>query len=196
VKIYSDTLTDEDIQLALTNGVNSRVAGHCGFETFKRRTGRVNLAQRCWDVLLFRAGSKRPFASGTRGAGDQGAATWDDYGYFLEALYQVDPAMKVRVTANYNGRDHFHRQTHDAYRPIVTDPATASPYVASEADPGQLHRPLGEGNLLRCGERMLPAGTWHPVEGKHGKTMCTACMLPGKQRANREPVGRAGQPGT
>jgi hypothetical protein len=76
---------------------------------------RPRLAARGWDILLRRAGSSRHFNSGQRGAGDEGAASWADYGWFLAALYAIDPTMKVRGGGNYDSADDFHAQTRDAF---------------------------------------------------------------------------------
>jgi hypothetical protein len=114
MKIYSDTLTAGEVRMAATDVNGSRLGGQIGFETFepmqsprKRRRG--------WNVRLYRIGSQRHFNTGTHGAGDQGAADWDDYGAFLAALYEKDSRA---VAGYYTGRENFHRSTDGKYRPV------------------------------------------------------------------------------
>ena len=56
--------------------------------------------------------TKRP-NTGVRGANsDEYAATYDDWGWFLAALYDIDSTIK---TDYYKDRADFHRQTRTAY---------------------------------------------------------------------------------
>lgn len=50
--------------------------------------------------------------SGTNGAGDTYAATRDEWGWFIDELFEVDPNA---VFGQYKGRDDFHAQTRYAY---------------------------------------------------------------------------------
>jgi hypothetical protein len=118
MKVYSDKLTEQDLRVTLSTAVNTYVPGHCGFEKFEH-LARPRLASRGWDVLLYRAGSRRPFATGRHGAGDRGAARYDDYGLWLAALYDLDPDMQVRGQYPYKGRDDFHRATEGKFRAVT-----------------------------------------------------------------------------
>lgn len=51
--------------------------------------------------------------SGTHGADSIWAATYDEWGWFLSALFAVDPTAKA---GPYNGERDFHEKTNGAYR--------------------------------------------------------------------------------
>lgn len=52
--------------------------------------------------------------SGQRGAGNDWAATYDEWGWFLAALFDADPT--ARCAGAYDGRADFHRKTNGKYR--------------------------------------------------------------------------------
>jgi hypothetical protein len=108
VKIYSDKLTPGNLTAA------ARIVPGLGFENF-RPLPRPRLARAGWDILLYRSGSHQGFAKGY-GSHGHGAASWADYGWFLAGLYEADPDMKVRASANYDGAADFHRQTRYAFQ--------------------------------------------------------------------------------
>jgi hypothetical protein len=109
MKIYSNVLDDDALHLA-----TATVPG-LGFEQFSHlRDPRIR--SRGWDIRLCRAGSRRRFNTGRHGAGEDGAASHADHGWFLAALYERDPAMAVRGAAPYDSRDDFRRTTQGAFR--------------------------------------------------------------------------------
>jgi hypothetical protein len=119
MKVYSDILTEQDLRVALAEAVNTCTPGHCGFERLAPLP-RPRLRSRGWDVLLHRAGG-RPFNTGKRGSEysertGAGAASWDDYGRWLAALYELDPAMRAGY---YLSRENFHLSTDGKYRPVT-----------------------------------------------------------------------------
>jgi len=65
-----------------------------------------------FDVHLEGAGTRRP-NGGSSGAGSGYAATWDQWGIFLAALYDQDPDMLCgsKSYATYENRKDFHYQT-------------------------------------------------------------------------------------
>jgi hypothetical protein len=108
MKFYSNTLTEADFYSALT-----RTPDPVYMESFEP-LNRPQIRTRGWNVLIGRDGSHRPFATGTRGAGDRGAATWDDWGRYLAVLFDMDPDLQV-PSAKYAGRASFHARTQGAY---------------------------------------------------------------------------------
>ena len=53
----------------------------------------------------------------TRANGERYAASYDDWGFWLAALFELDPTMKA---GPYTGRADFHVQTRGKYRASVT----------------------------------------------------------------------------
>jgi hypothetical protein len=107
MRIYSDRLDPAALRLALA------VTAGLGFERYEP-ISRPRLRSRGWNILLHRAGSSRRFNTGRYGAGEEGAASYSDWGWYLSALYQRDPDMLV--AGQYSGRDDFHRRTQGAFR--------------------------------------------------------------------------------
>ncbi|QDF19191.1 hypothetical protein KNU64_gp87 [Gordonia Phage Lollipop1437] len=60
--------------------------------------------------------------SGNRGAGDDFAATWDQWGLFLAEAFRRDPGMLVgsRAYPIYDGAAHFHWVTGGRYADLTT----------------------------------------------------------------------------
>jgi hypothetical protein len=106
MKIYSDVLLTADFTTALP--------GSAFYFEHLRPLEKVRLRQRGWEVLMGRAGSRRTFNSGQFGAEGQGAASWDEWGTFLAALYEKDPEMRA---GPYKSRADFHRETSRKYVP-------------------------------------------------------------------------------
>lgn len=108
MKIWSDVLTTQDIRIAQRTVTGVRI---------ERMTGisRPRVRRHGWNVLLGRPSSNRHFNTGKHGAGDFGAATWDDYGRFLAVLFERDPGMRA---AYYEGRDRFHVATKGKFASI------------------------------------------------------------------------------
>jgi hypothetical protein len=108
MKIYSDTLVTLDIGYVAHNDT------HVGIKCCEPLKA-PRLRKQGWNVRLYRIGSRRHFNTGRYGSsGETGAASWDDYGHFLAALYEADPAMRA---GPYTSREHFHQATHGTYLP-------------------------------------------------------------------------------
>ncbi len=101
MKVYSDILTREDLFAALPSDVYADVRN---INTRKRARG--------WEVHLEGLGGRhtRRRNSGRYGATGQGgmAATWDDHGVWMAALYEIDPLAQI---ACYRDRDDFYEST-------------------------------------------------------------------------------------
>lgn len=65
-----------------------------------------------YDVTLFGA-SERRSNSGGSGAGDEHAATWDQWGVFLAAVFDADPDARMTY---YKDAGDFHYQTSHRFR--------------------------------------------------------------------------------
>jgi hypothetical protein len=99
MKVYSDILTREDLYVALPADVYADVRN---INTRKRARG--------WEVHLEGLGARhtRKRNSGNYGAGHEMAATWDDHGVWMAALYEIDPLAQI---ACYSDRDNFYEST-------------------------------------------------------------------------------------
>ena len=100
--LRTDTIEREDI-------VRAAREAHVDFDRLeeKRSRSRRGIA---WDVLLTGSSPRRP---NRRGAGGDYAATWDEWGIFLAALYREDPTMMAGDY--YWDADHFHLVTCDRF---------------------------------------------------------------------------------
>ena len=86
-----------------------------GFGAFSEHASRTHA--RAFEIQLSGDSSRGP-NSGQFGAGDdRKAATWDQWGTFLSALFEVDPAARVGGAKSpiYIDRDHFHWSTGGRY---------------------------------------------------------------------------------
>ena len=111
MKIYSDTLSGADLDAA-TSAASEHAGAPVGFERY-RELARPRIRARGWDILLYRTGSRMHFNTGQHGAGEDGAASWDDWGWFLAELYGRDPGMRA---AHYSSAAAFHEATGGRYR--------------------------------------------------------------------------------
>lgn len=93
-----------------------------------QRAGVVVLASRhgsrthahAYEVALEGSGARRN--TGTRGASDEYGATWDEWGIFLAALYEVDPDARCGGSAKrpiYANADDYHWQTGDRFHTLT-----------------------------------------------------------------------------
>ena len=63
--------------------------------------------------------SRRRINTGKMGAGVDYAATWDQWGWVLAFLFDIDPRATVSTGYRYDGFDNYHGQTKGAY--LLTD---------------------------------------------------------------------------
>jgi hypothetical protein len=175
MRIYSNVLTSADLDAAI-RAANERTPtrdvdpfyGLIGFERCLR-LNRTRIRARGWDVLLYRTGSTMHFNSGQHGAGEEGAASWDDWGWFLAELYLRDPVMRA---GSYNGEAEFHRATRNGFKP---EDKGGSPRLLSPLARQRL-RALGltraaAALVLAEARRSYGAGT--PVDSAHGTYVVT-----------------------
>jgi len=110
MKIYSNSLTGEDVHAAVPEG--TRVDQ---FEPMQN----TRVRSKGWKVHIVHPGSKRPANTGRYGGatdsttGYNGSASWDEWGHFLSALYEKDPHGRF---GPYEGREDFHAKTRGEYK--------------------------------------------------------------------------------
>ncbi len=97
MKMWSDTLTTNDLYHAAEV---AHVYLHTA-DPIRRPRNRA----RGWTVYLEGAS---PYASQATGGR---AATWDQWGEWMDALFAIDPEARI---GQYDGRDDFYRQTGEA----------------------------------------------------------------------------------
>ncbi len=103
MKVYSDTLTRSDLLDALPRGV---VIEHLS------TISRPRVRSYGWNVRLGRPSSRRHFNTGQWGAGDYGAASYDDHGAWMVRLFAIDPDARL---AHWDGVDDFNTGTNGVY---------------------------------------------------------------------------------
>ncbi len=104
------------------------VAGHVGFKTLTVHRGGEGFAYALEIQLegIARDRGRRLGNSGSYGAGDNYTATYDEWGFFLAALYRMDegarcaPNFKRDYAAYYDASD-FHEKTGRTYDPTYID---------------------------------------------------------------------------
>lgn len=101
--IWSDTLTSEQIDDA---------AAKARVNVFDAALSlRANKRAKRWTIYL---SGDSPYVNGHDSS--RPAATWDQWGIFLNALFETDPNM---TTANYKDRDTFHAITDDRFATLT-----------------------------------------------------------------------------
>ncbi len=103
MKVYSDSLTRIDLLDALPRGVTLDTCDPIE---------RPRVRARGWNVQLRRWGSSRHVNTGMYGAGEQGAASYDDHGEWMAALFAKDREARI---AYYDGLDDFERATNGKF---------------------------------------------------------------------------------
>jgi len=97
MRIHSSALSTLEIRKAAT------VAG-VGFSRLSEHGSRKRNG--AWDVILHGDSPRN------QNGGDEKAATWDQWGMFLNTLFDLDPVM---VTPYYADAEHFHWSTGNRY---------------------------------------------------------------------------------
>ena len=120
------------------------VAGHVGFKTLSIHRGGPGFAYALEIQLeaVTRDRGRRMGNSGSYGPGEEYAATYDEWGFFLAALYRMDPAARCapnfkRDIAHYYDAEDFHEKTgrtYDASYPDAIQEGLDRGYSLSAAD--------------------------------------------------------------
>jgi hypothetical protein len=145
MRIHSDSLTHDDIHKA------ARIArvsyGGGGFTKHGSRK-----RKHAFNVLLTGESRRRP-NGGSRGAGDDYAATWDQWGVFLAVLFDADPNM---VTPHYADAAEFHQRTSNRFdsdgslRAIDSDSGESSEFWPADAHGDHTFRFSGVPRQQNC----------------------------------------------
>lgn len=106
MRIHTDKLTAADIHRATT------AAGMRGVCADVREAGSRSRARR-FDVSLTGTSTRRtnPGTSGYHYRDDY-AATWDEWGMFIQDLFNIDPDA---IIGQYQSKNHFEEVTYDRY---------------------------------------------------------------------------------
>lgn len=105
MRIHSDILTAQNIYQA------TQATGMTGVDADVSTHGSRS-RERAFNVLLTGNSTRRPNTGKAGAGGDDFAATWDEWGIFLNALYEIDPHLS---TPYYADAYDFHRQTNDRF---------------------------------------------------------------------------------
>lgn len=156
MRLHSDTLFESDIREALRAEIETgRIADHVTFKLL--RAGRSTVTNRAFDVQLEagqRDRGRRAGNSGSYGAmrpeHDGYAATYDEWGWFLAALYKLDATMIVGTPKSpvYNGGNDFHHRTGLTYNPDELLPQLEAGYWGTDDDTSGDPYPYREGRKL------------------------------------------------
>lgn len=96
MRIHSDILTHADIYQA------TRAAGMTGVYTERETDHGSRSRDHAFDVTLRGTSSRRPnWGTGDRGTDDGYAATWDEWGMFIESLFQADENAIIGMYSSY-----------------------------------------------------------------------------------------------
>lgn len=123
MRIHTDTITPYDVSKALRL---EKEAGRIDAGVYLETNSQHGSHSRAWGVeIKLAATGKTPgrrFTNhGAYGAGDAYAATYDEWGWLLAALFAMDPKA-FAGSANYpvyQDAEHFHERTGWSYNPLA-----------------------------------------------------------------------------
>jgi len=177
MRIHSDIITTEHIIGALNEEkARGRIAPHVSFKTRAEHGSRVRA--RAYEIQLeaaARDNGRRAGNSGSYGAmrpeHDGFAATYDEWGWFIAALYRVDAKMIVGSPKNpvYRDRHDFDDRTGMSYAPVLLIQAiesTGDPYPITT---GQAARTKRGYVIGRQGANRQPE--WYAYGKMHPRTV-------------------------
>lgn len=124
MKVHSDILSETSVRAALRHAqVIDKVTYDIQFVVFDTKGSRshcrgFDIQLGTYDKTSGPTKSRRYKNSGQYGADSIWAATYDEWGWFLAALFSIDPDA---TAGPYKGLADFNRQTSDKYTPV---PAT------------------------------------------------------------------------
>lgn len=115
MRLHSDKITESDVYRA------TRASGmHGVFVEMSEHGSRIR--DHAFEVKLTGTSNRRP-NSGQCGAGDDYAATWDEWGMFLADLFSIDPRMVAGQSGRpaYDGAENFHGATWGRFETLTAD---------------------------------------------------------------------------
>lgn len=101
MKIHSDLITVSDLYSA------TKAAGMHGVRVRMIPKGSRKRA-RAFDVALTGTSNRRPNSGQAGAAGDDYAATWDEWGMFIQDLFEADPEA---IIGDYTDYENFNYRT-------------------------------------------------------------------------------------
>lgn len=116
MRLHTDKLTGLDLYKIRKAVIDENlIAPHVYFDKLDGRGSRSRA--RAFDVHLatatkLKGDGRRWLNTGNEGAGNEYAATYDEWGWLIAEIFERDPEA---IFGNYKGREDFHRQTHGAY---------------------------------------------------------------------------------
>lgn len=129
MKIHSDILTESDIHAATC------AAGMRGVDADVITRGSRS-RKRSLDMKLTGTSTRRPNpGTGSRGYSDDYAATWDEWGMVINALFDIDPKA---IIGQYPSAAHFHAATRTRFENLT------APYQHGN------HKFEYEGGIMAC----------------------------------------------
>jgi hypothetical protein len=143
MRFHSDTLTANQVREALRGEIRAkRVGGSVYFDVLTEHSSRshargLEIQLKAYDVADAPDTPKRRFAnSGGYGASGDYAATYDEWGWLIAALYAIDPQMVAGAPRSpiYADAEHFDERTALTYNPAellraIEDYGDPYPYV-------------------------------------------------------------------
>lgn len=204
MRVHSDTLTIQAVRDALAHEqAQGRIAPHVGFKVLTSHGSRSRA--RGIEIQLeaqVRDNGRRAGNSGSYGAMrpeyDGYAATYDEWGWLLAALYRIDPRMLCGTpkTPVYADAGDFHHKTALSYDPralvpILDAPGGIDPYPivigkAATTKRGYLIGRQGAGRVSEADHRRYWPGEYRPR---------TAEQVLGFARLTREDVAASAPTG-
>jgi len=179
MRIHSNTLTPQ--QIIDTLGVErqtGRIAKHVGFKRLTQHRSRTHATS--FEVQLEAAvhdRGRRLGNSGSYGAGSDYAATYDEWGWLLAALYTIDRYMVVGSVNQpvYENANHFHDATGMTYYPArliewLEQGDDPFPFVvgrASGPDKGRYGYGRSDGDVAFGRQLYLSAGEMQAAIDRH-----------------------------
>ncbi len=178
MRLHTDTLTRDNVAEALREAKRQgRVAQHVTFKTMTEHNSRdyarsFEVQLEAYDKL---DGDGRRYAnSGAYGAATAYTATYDEWGWLLAELYNIDPYMRVgsKSHAIYGSDDDFHERTGLSYHPqslreAIADYGDPYPFVTMRTggQAGQLGKGRSDGEDMPeryYREALNNPGKWTP----------------------------------
>jgi hypothetical protein len=117
MKLHSDTLTESDVREALQNakdrgGVDRLVVfSELNARGSRKRKGGFEVRLE-WCGFKVKGDGRRFVNSGSRGAGQDYAAFYSEWGWFIAELFAKDSEM---IFDRYDGEENFHESTRHAF---------------------------------------------------------------------------------
>ena len=151
MRLHTDVLTFSDIENA------TRASGMTGVHAHVTEHG-SRARKRAFNVYLTGNSPRRPNSSSGNYAYDDHAATWDEWGMFFAALYEIDPNMIAGQSGRptYDGAYSFYAATDGRFEWLTAD------------DQHKTHKWLPTGALklryCKCGAKVNWSYMWNKRE--------------------------------